>query len=396
MRRLSFSLIVLALALTGSGCGKKPAPAAQASAPAAAESTPAPTQTPEAPTPTPEPTPVVSNSRVIVFCYHRFEDPARDSLALTPKDFEAQMQALKDAGITVISMADFLAWRRGEKEIPEKSAVISIDDGYISGYSVAWPILKKFDYPFTMYIYTNYVSSGGKSVTWDQLREMADAGVDIGSHSVSHASMTKKGSKTDAEYEEWLLNELAGSKAILERELGIPMRTFAYPFGIHNERVQQLGLQSGYEALFTVYGQKVPQNAPAPAIGRYAIESTKPEVFQSAIKFTGGAAAVRSTAQLAASNMLTQPMEGEVVKDPFPEIKVNLAALGNVDPKSIEVLVSGFGIVPHNYDAQTKLLTVKLRQKLREKAYTVIVSAKAGGKKVETRWNFFFDPNAKP
>ena len=56
-------------------------------------------------------------------------------------------------------MEDFLAWRRGEKGIPQKSALISIDDGYLSGYNVAWPILKKFGYPFTMFIYTDAVKS---------------------------------------------------------------------------------------------------------------------------------------------------------------------------------------------------------------------------------------------
>ena len=79
-----------------------------------------------------------------MLCYHRFEDRPKDSLAIKPSDFEAQMQALKDSGITVISMDDFLAWRRGEKGIPDKAAIISIDDGYLSGYKVAWPILKKF------------------------------------------------------------------------------------------------------------------------------------------------------------------------------------------------------------------------------------------------------------
>jgi hypothetical protein len=105
---------------------------------------------------TPVPEPINLKSEVIVLCYHRFEDKPKDSLAIKPADFEAQMQALKDNGIVVISMTDFLAWRRGEKAIPEKAAIISIDDGYLSGYNVAWPILKKFGYPFTMFICTNY------------------------------------------------------------------------------------------------------------------------------------------------------------------------------------------------------------------------------------------------
>ncbi|MGA7393231.1 MAG: hypothetical protein WBW78_11305, partial [Terrimicrobiaceae bacterium] len=67
---------------------------------------------------TPMAEPVNLKAQVIVLCYHRFEDKPKDGLATKPADFEAQMQALKDNGIIVISMEDFLAWRRGEKGIP--------------------------------------------------------------------------------------------------------------------------------------------------------------------------------------------------------------------------------------------------------------------------------------
>jgi hypothetical protein len=86
---------------------------------------------------TPVAEPINQKSEVIVLCYHRFEDRPKDSLAIKPADFEAQMQALKDKWIIVISIGDFLAWRRGEKSIPEKAAIISIDDEYLSGYKVA-------------------------------------------------------------------------------------------------------------------------------------------------------------------------------------------------------------------------------------------------------------------
>ena len=187
------SALSLSVCLVFAACKKNPqvvAPAAQE----VAKATPAPSATPI-------PEPVDLKSQVIVLCYHRFEDKPKDSLAIKPTDFEAQMQALKDNGITVISMADFLAWRRGEKGIPEKSAIISIDDGYLSGYNVAWPILKKFGYPFTMFIYTDYIKggpkSGGQSISWDQLAEMRDAGVDIESHTVSHSSLNARKGKTD-------------------------------------------------------------------------------------------------------------------------------------------------------------------------------------------------------
>ena len=120
-----FSVCVLALA----GCGKSSPPPAPEPTP-----TPAPTATP---TPEPTPEPINLNAQVVVLCYHRFEEKGGREMVITPEEFEAQLQTLKDEGIEVISMSDFLAWRRGEKNIPAKSAVITLDDGWVTGYNVA-------------------------------------------------------------------------------------------------------------------------------------------------------------------------------------------------------------------------------------------------------------------
>ena len=342
---------------------------------------------------TPVPEPINLKSEVIVLCYHRFEDKPKDGLAMKPADFEAQMQALKDNGIVVISMTDFLAWRRGEKRIPDKAAIISIDDGYLSGYNVAWPILKKFGYPFTMFIYTDYVKggpkSGGQSISWEQLAEMRDAGVDIQSHTVSHSSLNARKGKTDEQYRAWLKSEIAGSKELLEKNLGIQVRAFAYPYGLHNEAVRETARQAGYEAAFTVYGQRIGHGAEATMIGRYAIESSKPKVFEQAATFTGSVEGGQGAGVMpAAVTMVTQPMEGETVSDSSLEIKANLAALGNVDPKSVTMRISGVGLVPATYDPETKLVSYKVTQKLYAGQVTVIVGATVNGRKTEARWSF--------
>ena len=147
------------------------------------------TQSIPSPTASASPTPVATNrtAKFIVLLYHRFEDRPSE-LVTTPNDFRAQMKALKDSGVSVISMQDLLACRNGEKAIPSKSAVITIDDEWNSQYYVAWPIIKEFGYPFTLFIYTQWVNTGGKSMTWNQLEEMRDAGVDIEAHTVSHHS----------------------------------------------------------------------------------------------------------------------------------------------------------------------------------------------------------------
>jgi peptidoglycan/xylan/chitin deacetylase (PgdA/CDA1 family) len=394
--------LVLVLASLAVVVGCKPPPA-ETIATAEATPTPAPTAVPE---PTPTPFVVDKTSQVIVLCYHRFDDKPRDSLSISPANFEKQMQALKDNGITVISMDDFLAWRRGEKNIPAKSALIGIDDGFVSGYTVAWPILKKFGYPFTMYIYTDYVKggprTGGQSIAWDQLAEMRDAGVDIGSHTLTHSALNARKGRSDEDYRAWLQSELNESKAIIEQQLGIAVRTLAYPYGLHNEVVREVAMQAGYEAAFTVYGQRLGHDADPAMLGRYAIESTKPKVFDQAIVFSGPAAtaASASTSEArvmpAAATMLTQPMQGETISNPLPEIRANLAALGNIDPKSVTMRISGIGPVPAKYDPESKLLSYQMVQKLRSREVSVIVSATADGRKVETRWSFGFDPSAKP
>lgn len=321
----------------------------------------------------------------------------------TPSEFEAQMQALKDGGIEVISMEDFLAWRRGKKSIPAKSAVITLDDGWLSGYQVAWPILKKFNYPFTMFIYTDYVKggpkSGGQSMTWEQLAEMRDAGVDIGSHTVTHTGLNAKKGKTDEQYREWLKGEIAGSKELLEQKLGIQVKTIAYPYGLHNDTVREVVKEAGYEGGFTVYGQHLGHGADPTLLGRYALDSKNPDVFKNKVLAFPGAGSAASaggstaaTIMPASATMVTQPMQGETVTDPNPEIKVNLAALGNIDPKSVTMRLSGVGLVPATYDPETKLLSYKLTQRLYAREVTVIVGATANGKKVETRWSFNIGP----
>jgi peptidoglycan/xylan/chitin deacetylase (PgdA/CDA1 family) len=360
----------------------------------------------EAPAPEPPPAKihqVDTKGSVIVLCYHRFEIKPKDGMAVTPAVFESEMAALGENGFTVIKMQDFLAWRRGEKSIPEKSCLITIDDGYRSGYEVAWPILKKFGYPFTMFIYTAFVKggslAGGGSLSWAELAEMRDAGVDIQSHTVNHQDLKRKKGKFQSQfatYEDWLKDELAGSKHQLESRLGISVSVLAYPYGVHNEVIRQAAMAAGYEAAFTTYGQRLTYHSPAEQLGRYALESTKPKIFTDAMAMIGGGGGAGESSgavsgQLAAVSMVTVPQEGEVVHELKPTLKANLATMGEVEPGTVEIRVSGVGAVPVKYDPATKLATATLLQPLKERQVTVLLSALVNGRRMETRWNFVCD-----
>ena len=125
--------------------------------------------------------------RVAVLGYHDFSETERETaMRIRTSKFRKQMEAIRQLGLPVIPMADFIAWKEGTKEIPAKAVVITIDDGWISTYTQAYPILKEFGYPFTIYLYKNYVDGGGKALTTAMIKEMMKHGATIGSHSVTH------------------------------------------------------------------------------------------------------------------------------------------------------------------------------------------------------------------
>ncbi len=347
----------------------------------------------------------------IVFCYHNIEDNSKmKALTIAPAEFTREMQAIKDAGITVIPMQQFLAFRRGEKDMPARSAVITLDDGWVSAHDVAWPILKKFNYPFTLFIYINYVGAGGKSMSWDQLNEMRDAGVDIESHTYSHSDLKAPGFGVDKKtaalvrkdvaalgVDGWLRKEIVGSKQVLEKQLAIKVNAFAYPFGKYNAKSRELVKEAGYEAAFTVYGQRIGYSEPPwDLLGRYAVEASKPQIFADALRvMSGPASSAPEVAQLAAASMITEPTDGATISDPRPVIRANLATMGDVEEATMRL--SGLGQVPAKYDAATKTISFQPPDKLKEPSYSVIISAKTkAGQRVETRWTFNFNPSAKP
>jgi peptidoglycan/xylan/chitin deacetylase (PgdA/CDA1 family) len=412
---IRFAILPLLLALNFSMCKKQQAvteksqPGDTAAPGAAATAAPVVAATPKIKKPV-----VDQTAQVLIFCYHRLVDKIRyPGTEITPAAFEAQMKELKDKGITVISMQDLLAWKRGEKNIPPRAAVVSFDDGWKSQYEVAWPIMKKFGYPLTLFIYTEGVRGGslggGEAITWEQLADMRDNGVDIQAHTATHqdlreghtvmviepgAKRTKK-KLTGADYEKWVQNEVVGCKELLEQRLGIKVNCFAVPFGNYNEHVKELARNAGYEAMFTVYGQPITFTSPMDSIGRYAIEANKPKVFADAVSMigasTGGGTAV---AEVGAKDLTTQPADGETVRTALPLIKANLSSIGQIEPGSVQMRVSGLGLVPANFDPKTGTVSYQVPQKLRDKSCTVILSAKSEGKKVEAHWTFGIEEGA--
>jgi peptidoglycan/xylan/chitin deacetylase (PgdA/CDA1 family) len=190
---------------------------------------------------------------VPVLCYHHFAERCDSPLCTPTSLFEQQMKILKEEGYSVISTAelsDFLAFRRA---IPRKAVVINLDDGYRSTYDIAYPILKKYGFTATFFIYTSFIGASKNALTWDQLKTMKADGFEVGSHSVTHADLSKKmAGEAEKEYLARVKRELLLSKQILDDKLNQNTQYVAFPYGEFNQVVLTLCEEIGYRVGFSV------------------------------------------------------------------------------------------------------------------------------------------------
>ncbi len=339
--------------------------------------------------------------RVAVLGYHDFSETAPETaMRIRTSKFRKQMETIRQLGITVVTMEDFIAWKSGTKEIPQKSIVITLDDGWKSVYTDAFPILREFKYPFTLYLYKNYVDGGGKALTTPMIQEMMANGASIGSHSVSHPfpikvkSYRKKGPNA---YDAYLRKEMGESKRFLESKFGGNITTYSYPGGFHTEEMFKLGREFGYTQLFTVLPGKVKRGLPDEILPRYMILGNYDKIFEFATSFRDDSVAA-SPLGLPPDLVQTTPYPvvpeaGAIINTRLPEISADLTNVADLDPASLVMSVSGFGQVPATFTPEDRKFSWLVNRRLRQPSCQVSVSWKDATGKPATplRWSFKID-----
>lgn len=190
---------------------------------------------------------------VPVLCYHNFSRTESDLMTVTQGDFEAQMKFLRDKGFTVISLDDLFDFFELRRQIPRKCVVITIDDGWRSVYEIAFPVLKKYNYPATLFLYTGIVVGSEKTLNWEMIRKMTKEGLDVQCHTKSHRSLIKKADRESfRDYFFSVQNELTESSKTIKHNLDTEVRYLAYPYGDNNHLIVALLRKLGYRGAFTV------------------------------------------------------------------------------------------------------------------------------------------------
>ncbi len=349
------------------------------------------------------------SSKVAILGYHQFiTQGSQTEMRISVSRFREQMNALHGAGIPVISLSDYMAWRRGKKQIPRQCVIITIDDGFRDLFSEALLILREFGYPFTFYLYTNFLGGSGRTLDDDEVRALIAAGGELGSHSISHDFLVGARKKFDSQeqYEQWLLAELKGSKDKLEARFGVKVRSFAYPYGEYSRELARKVAESGYTSAVTVNGAKAGFGMSLMELPRYIIHGDNDLNWRAATSFNGigGIAEGANLLNPAGkgkggeprSRVTVWPENKSEIADRMPTIWADISQLGEIDPDSLEMKVSGFGSVPVNYYPKRGVVLWDVTRALRTRESLVSLSLRrVGEKKTQfVSWSFRINRNA--
>ena len=190
------------------------------------------------------------NNYDIILCYH---DVCNDDweFSVSNEQFELHIRELRKH-VDIVSLCELL----DQDVISRKPrAAITFDDGYDGVYNNAFPILTKYEIPATVFIIGNNTinpkgSHKSNLLNKSQIKKLADAGWEIGFHTTSHNNLSKLG-------EHELIKEISQGKDELEKDLGIKFKYFAYPSGMYNKDIKRVSQEAGFDAAFTVCGNKI-------------------------------------------------------------------------------------------------------------------------------------------
>lgn len=202
--------------------------------------------------------------KIPVLTYHSI-DESGSVISTDAATFRGQMKILKESDFNVVSLGNLIKNFGENKSLPDKTIVLTFDDGFQNFYADAFPILAEYGFIATVFLVTNYCEKyndwegnlptleRSKLMSWSEIKELHNHGIEFGAHSLSHPDFTKI-SLEEVE------RELVESKSVIEDKLGSSVETFAYPYGKFNNDVKRLTAQNYAVACSTNLG-KVKENS---------------------------------------------------------------------------------------------------------------------------------------
>jgi len=178
---------------------------------------------------------------VMILEYHHVSDDAGEegwAYTVPVDEFARQLDYLQAEGYTTITMQDFMRAKKGKQELPEKAVALTFDDGYEDNYTTLLPMLEERHMTATVYMVTNSIGRKGY-LSWNQLRDMQNRGIEIGSHTANHQPLTSLDPEKQVE-------EMKLSKLLMEWNGLKTIYSFSYPNGAYDEAMPALLQENEY------------------------------------------------------------------------------------------------------------------------------------------------------
>ena len=201
---------------------------------------------PPAPTATPTWVHQGPNSVIVpIILYHHVDvSPTSSRYHLSARKFDQEMKLLHDWGYTTITTGMMLEAITEGTDLPPRPIIITFDDGNLNTYTTAFPIMQKYGFTGVVYIVGRYMGAD-QFMNADQIQEMAAAGWEVGSHTMTHSDLTLLEPQQQR-------REIVDSREFLQSQLGLPIDTIAYPFGTYDPAVLDYVYYAGYSTAVTL------------------------------------------------------------------------------------------------------------------------------------------------
>ena len=307
------------------------------------------------------------NRSINAFIYHRFGNAKYPSTNIDIQTFRQQLEYLHENNYRVLTLGDAVDMLRSETGIPEKTAVLTVDDGYKSFQSEAVPLLEQYGYKATIFVCTKYVGRSGY-LSWEDIRSLRKKGYEFGNHSHSHAHFLNG---SDAQTREQFLADLDLSEKIFRQELGSKPSLYCYPYGEYNHKMQQILQERGYQAAAAQKSGVIYSGSELFALPRFPMTSYYGEIK----KF-------RSKAQMKALPVTKEePLDPEIKDANPPQMTLHIDA-SKINTNTLQCFVNG----QRNCEITRKMVGSRLILKVRAKQaletrrskYTITAPSRSG------------------
>ncbi|MCH7323302.1 polysaccharide deacetylase family protein [Solibacillus sp. MA9] len=243
------------------------------------------------------PTNGYSNEKIPILMYHHLEKNLNNNAVISPENFENQIKYLKVMGYNTITAQQLYDYLNGSIQLPQNPVLITFDDGYLSNYEMAYPILKKYNMHAEVFVITSRILEKGvktsysneiPKMNWEQLREMKDY-ITVQSHSWDSHYKLKSNiyekkiaalsgpvyingkMENQKEYEERVKNDLIRSRKIIKEKLGYEPIAISYPFGITSNDAMNLAKAAGFKLGFLINNKSIKKSENKLALSRITV-----------------------------------------------------------------------------------------------------------------------------